>query len=95
MRRAKELALEEAAATDGGVLLADEFEYNDVEEGVLGPAQTGWSGESDAAALMDDDDISLWDTTEGAHGAYRDEDDPMANPSGVDGVVTSKHDDAK
>ncbi|KAI1118735.1 hypothetical protein F5Y14DRAFT_178265 [Nemania sp. NC0429] len=75
MRRVKELALEEAVATENGVLLADEFEYNDVEEGVLGPAQTRRSGESDAAALMDDDDISLWDTTESNHGAYRDEED--------------------
>ncbi|KAJ2980805.1 hypothetical protein NUW58_g6846 [Xylaria curta] len=66
MRRAKELALEEAAATDGnGVLLADELGYDDVERGVR-------SGEGDSAALMDDDDISLWDAAGAVH--YRDED---------------------
>ncbi|KAI1156790.1 hypothetical protein F4825DRAFT_402540 [Nemania diffusa] len=98
MRRAKELALEEAAATDGNsVLLADEFDYNDVEEGVLGPAQTRRSGESDAAALMDDDDISLWDTTDSPHGAYRDEDDldTSTGPSRADGESASKHTDRK
>ncbi|KAI1132036.1 hypothetical protein F5Y10DRAFT_231937 [Nemania abortiva] len=96
MRRAKELALEEAAATDGtNVLLSDEFDYNDVEEGVLGPAQTRRSGESDAAALMDDDDISLWDTTESPHGAYRDDDDLDTNPGRADGGTTSRHSDAK
>ncbi|KAJ8121293.1 hypothetical protein ONZ43_g2215 [Nemania bipapillata] len=96
MRRAKELALEEAAATDGnGVLLSDEFDYNDVEEGVLGPAQARRSGESDAAALMDDDDISLWDTTEEPHGAYRDDDDLDTSDRRADGESTSKHTDGK
>ena len=74
MRRAKELAVEEATAgTDGnGALIADELAYNDVEGGVF----TRRSGEGDSAALiMDDDDISLWDNTESPHGAYRDEDD--------------------
>ncbi|KAI2638137.1 hypothetical protein GGS21DRAFT_456901 [Xylaria nigripes] len=75
MRRAKELAVEEAAATDGnGVLLANELGYDDVESGVLDAAQRR-SGESDSAALMDDDDISLWDTTEDQPALYRDEED--------------------
>ncbi|KAI1426924.1 tlg2-vesicle protein of [Xylaria sp. FL1777] len=92
MRRAKELAAEEGAATDGnGVLLSDEFDYNDVEEGVF----TRRSGEGDSAALiMDDDDISLWDNTEGPHGAYRDDDstDPSPNTSvGIEGEATSRH----
>ncbi|KAI0537605.1 tlg2-vesicle protein of [Xylaria digitata] len=80
MRRAKELALEEAAATDGNsVLLSDEFGYNDVEEGVL----TRRSGENDSAALMDDDDISLWDTTESPRDTYRDEDDADTSPNTI------------
>ncbi|KAI0104764.1 hypothetical protein GGR51DRAFT_218846 [Nemania sp. FL0031] len=93
MRRAKELALEEAAATDGNtVLLSDEFGYDDVEEGILGPGQTRRSGESDAAALMDDDDISLWDTTESPHDAYRDEDDFDANPGKIGNEATRRPD---
>ncbi|KAI0459374.1 hypothetical protein F5B21DRAFT_299268 [Xylaria acuta] len=94
-RRAKELALEEAAATDGSG--GNELDYGDVEEGILGPAQTRWSGESDSAALMDDDDISLWDATEGTHGTYRDESDTDTNtsPSRVDGEATPGHTDAK
>ncbi|TGJ80035.1 hypothetical protein E0Z10_g8727 [Xylaria hypoxylon] len=95
MRRAKELALEEAAATDGSsVLLSDEFNYNDVEEGVL----TRRSGENDSAALMDDDDISLWDTTEDPHDTYRDEDDTDTNPntsSRTESEATSRHTDTK
>ncbi|KAI1367338.1 tlg2-vesicle protein of [Xylaria arbuscula] len=77
MRRAKELAVEEAAAGDAnGALVADELGYNDVEEGVFRR-----SGEGDSAALMDDDDISLWDNTESPHGAYRDEDDWDSGPN--------------
>ncbi|KAI0400336.1 hypothetical protein F4802DRAFT_501228 [Xylaria palmicola] len=96
MRRAKELALEEAAATDGGsVLLADGFGYEDVEEGILSPGRARSSGEADAAALMDDDDISLWDTTEDVHDAYRDEDDADVNPGRGDGGATPRHDGAK
>ncbi|GAP86220.1 putative tlg2-vesicle protein of 38 kda protein [Rosellinia necatrix] len=96
MRRAKELALEEAAATDGdGILLPDESDYQDVEEGVLGPVQTRRVGESDAAALMDDDDISLWDATESPRGLYRDDDDTSTSPSFSrgDGEVASRHPD--
>ncbi|KAI0410314.1 tlg2-vesicle protein of [Xylaria grammica] len=91
MRRAKELALEEATATDGnGVLLSDEFVYNDIEEGLL----TRRSGENDAAALMDEDDISLWDTTESPNDPYRDEDgtDTSVNTSSrTESETTSKH----
>ncbi|KAI1281068.1 tlg2-vesicle protein of [Xylaria sp. FL0933] len=96
MRRAKELAIEEAVATDGnGVLIApDEFAYDDLEEGVFGRR----SGEGDSAALMDDDDISLWDNTESPHGAYRDDDDLDASPNtraGTNGDATSKRSDKK
>ncbi|KAI0447942.1 hypothetical protein F4803DRAFT_191631 [Xylaria telfairii] len=97
MRRAKELAREEAGATDGnGVLLADELDYDDVEEGVLG--QTRWSGESDSAAIMDDDDISLWEASaRDTHDTYRDESDTDTNtsPRRVDGEATPRHTDAK
>ncbi|KAI3329190.1 hypothetical protein HD806DRAFT_481968 [Xylariaceae sp. AK1471] len=96
MRRAKEIALEEAAATDGnGVLLADDFDYDDIEEGVLGLTQTRRSGESDAAALMDEDDISLWDNTDGVHDAYRDEDDTDTSQSRTSNEATFKDRDAK
>ncbi|KAI0486196.1 hypothetical protein F4859DRAFT_360566 [Xylaria cf. heliscus] len=100
MRRAKELALEEAASgTDANaVLLADELGYDDVEEGVLRPGQTTrWSGEGDSAALMDDDDISLWEAAGGVHDTYRDESDTDTNtsPSRVDGEAAPRHTDAK
>ncbi|KAK8083043.1 hypothetical protein PG996_001824 [Apiospora saccharicola] len=88
MTRAKELVLEEAAET-GGVIdpegevpfgeYGDE-EDGDLEQGVLSTSLTGGSrssrrGESDAAALMDDDDISLWETD----AMYRDDDSPNGN----------------
>ncbi|TRX93854.1 hypothetical protein FHL15_005236 [Xylaria flabelliformis] len=94
MRRAKELALEEVGATDGN---GNELDYGDVEEGILGPVQPRWSGESDSAALMDDDDISLWDAPGDAHDTYRDESDIDTNtsPSRVDGEATSKPTNAK
>ncbi|KAI1756747.1 hypothetical protein F4782DRAFT_483980 [Xylaria castorea] len=92
MRRAKELALEEAGAADGNV---NELDYGDVEEGILGPVQTRWSGESDSAALMDDDDVSLWDVPGDAHDTYRDESDIDTSPSKVDGEATPRHTDAK
>jgi uncharacterized membrane protein YdjX (TVP38/TMEM64 family) len=96
MRRAKEIALEEAAATDGnGVVLPDEFDYDDVEEGVLGPMQARRSGEGDAAALMDDDDISLWDTTDGVHDVYRDDDDTDTSPTRTSGEATPGRRNAK
>jgi len=91
MRRAKEIALEEAAATDGNsALLTDEFEYDDVEEGILGPTVSRRSGENDAAALMDDDDISLWDNTEGVLDAYRDDEDTDSGSHRMSGEVTSR-----
>ncbi|KAI8632045.1 hypothetical protein F5Y19DRAFT_383673 [Xylariaceae sp. FL1651] len=100
MRRAKELAVEEGdAAADGGngaLLADDELGYEDHEEGVMGLAQTRRIGESDAAALMDDDDISLWDTTEGAHDTYRDDDDTDLSPSSrADGEAAARHEDVK
>lgn len=86
MARAKELALEEAAET-GGVIDPtgempfgeyDDGEDGDLERGVLSTAmgsggRSSRRGESDAAALMDDDDISLWETDAMEHG-YRDDD---------------------
>ncbi|KAI1107775.1 hypothetical protein F4804DRAFT_184 [Jackrogersella minutella] len=72
MARAKELAREEAA--ENGIIVDDDTElnYEDLEEGVLGRRQQR-PGEADEAALMDDDDISLWET-DGLEDGYRDED---------------------
>ncbi|KAI1821257.1 hypothetical protein F4861DRAFT_480126 [Xylaria intraflava] len=89
MRRANEIAVEEALVTDGdSVSLADELGYGDVEEGVLGPAQRQ-SEEADCAALMNDDDISLWDTTEDHPTIYRDEDDSDTRPNRTKGGDTT------
>lgn len=87
MARAKELSLEEAVETGGiidpeGGEYGDE-EYGDLEQGVLSTNLSGGSrssrrGESDAAALMDDDDISLWETDAMEHG-YRDDDSTNGN----------------
>ncbi|KAI1811650.1 hypothetical protein GGS20DRAFT_562117 [Poronia punctata] len=90
MRRAKEIALEEAAATGGNsALRPDEFEYDDdVEEGIVGSRR---SGENDAAALMDDDDISLWDSPDGVLDTYRDEDDADSGPDRTSGEGASRH----
>ncbi|KAM0819500.1 hypothetical protein AB5N19_05316 [Seiridium cardinale] len=72
MARAAELAREEAAE-NGQVLGPDgEVDYEDLEEGVLG--RVSRQGEADAAALMDDDDISLWETDAMDDDEYRDED---------------------
>ncbi|CAJ2501815.1 Uu.00g046680.m01.CDS01 [Anthostomella pinea] len=74
MARAKQLAREEAAGngivSDAGE--DDDLNYEDLEEGVMGGRQQERAGEADAAALMDDDDMSLWDNDDDA---YRDEDD--------------------
>ncbi|KAK8049069.1 Golgi apparatus membrane protein [Apiospora phragmitis] len=90
MARAKELALEEAAETGGIIDPADEVPYGgygdedgDLEQGILSTTMGGGSrssrrGETDAAALMDDDDISLWETDAMEHG-YRDDDSPHEN----------------
>ncbi|KAK9421998.1 hypothetical protein SUNI508_05298 [Seiridium unicorne] len=73
MARAAELAREEAAE-NGQVLGPDgEVDYEDLEEGVLG-RRVSRQGEADAAALMDDDDISLWETDAMDDDEYRDED---------------------
>lgn len=72
MARAKELAREEAAENGGVVDSEGEIDYEDLEEGILNRS-TSRPGEADAAALMDDDDISLWET-DGADDGYRDDD---------------------
>lgn len=73
MARAKELAMEEAGE-NGGVIDSEgeEVDYEDLEEGVINRGVSR-QGEADAAALMDDDDISLWET-DGVDEGYRDED---------------------
>ncbi|KAI1345162.1 hypothetical protein F5Y15DRAFT_19065 [Xylariaceae sp. FL0016] len=75
MRRAKELAREEAA--ENGLVVpenVDDLSYEDLEEGVMGLDRQR-SGEGDAAALMDDDDISLWDTGDGLEDSYHDDEE--------------------
>jgi hypothetical protein len=63
MARAKELALEAAGELGAaGTLDGTAAEYADLEAGLLDP--------EDAAALMDDDDISLWEND-----GYRDEEE--------------------
>lgn len=85
MARAAELARE--AELEAGEALLDSGS-RDHEEGVLGDDDDGplvHPDELDAAAIMDDDDISLWDT-EGADG-YRDVwDDEGAAAGSTDGV---------
>ncbi|KAI1382217.1 hypothetical protein F4677DRAFT_401242 [Hypoxylon crocopeplum] len=57
------------------------LDYADLEEGVLGSGAAAGGGrqqqqrvgEADQAALMDDDDISLWETDGVDGGAYRDD----------------------
>lgn len=70
MTRARELEIEELEAGRGGGAVVVGREYSDLGE----------AGDTDAAALMNDDDISLWDNDEGAFGdqetgetGYRDE----------------------
>lgn len=68
MARAQELALEDAE--NGNILNQDgELNYGDLGEGVTGGRHRD---ETDAAALMDEDALSLWDT-EGDDGGYRDD----------------------
>ncbi|KAH6845395.1 hypothetical protein B0I37DRAFT_380006 [Chaetomium sp. MPI-CAGE-AT-0009] len=84
MARAAELARE--ADVEGGEALLDGD--GDLEQGVLGDdLENGRMvdpDELDAAALMDDDDISLWDTT---GDGYRDswDDEPAGNGFGSNG----------
>lgn len=78
MARAREIALEEAGENGSVVAPDEEVDYEDLEEGVLNRGVSR-QGEVDAAALMDDDDISLWET-DGLDDGYRDEDqDDTAN----------------
>ncbi|KAI0140953.1 hypothetical protein F4776DRAFT_661777 [Hypoxylon sp. NC0597] len=82
MARAKELAREEAAENGVAIDGDEELNYEDLEEGVLsgigGSGRQQRPGEADEAALMDDDDISLWDT-DGVEDGYRDESDGEGN----------------
>ncbi|KAI0008521.1 hypothetical protein F4779DRAFT_586716 [Xylariaceae sp. FL0662B] len=82
MARADELARQEDPDASGLAIHGrdeddDDDNYADVEDGVLGlglgPGRTR-SGETDAAALMGDDDISLWET-EVVEDAYRDDEE--------------------
>ncbi|ORY62141.1 uncharacterized protein BCR38DRAFT_437642 [Pseudomassariella vexata] len=76
MARAEDLDREDTArgGRDSGI---NEFHYEDLEEGTLGR-----ESEVDAAALMDDDDISLWET-DGVELEYRDVTDRDALRDGV------------
>lgn len=71
MARAKELMREEAAENGGLVGSDGEIDYDDLDEGIS-ERQRLRSGEADAAALMDDDDISLWET-DGVSAEYSDD----------------------
>lgn len=82
MARAKELAREEAAENGGVIDLDDELGYEDLEEGITGRNRLR-DVDPDAAALMDDDDISLWETDGVADSAYRDETEPVAKGDDV------------
>ncbi|KAI1780005.1 hypothetical protein F4818DRAFT_161812 [Hypoxylon cercidicola] len=85
MARAKELAREEAAANGlvaDGDSDAGELDYADLEEGILGARQQR-AGEADEAALMDGDDISLWET-DAVDGGYRDDDDVSEGVGGTE-----------
>ncbi|KAK4186164.1 hypothetical protein QBC35DRAFT_283398 [Podospora australis] len=88
MARAAELAREAGGDLEAGDALLD-GQNNGVEEGILGAADDRLvdPDELDAAALMDDDDISLWDT----EGGYTDnwDDEPAANGKGSGGGVHS------
>ncbi|KAL7629319.1 Tlg2-vesicle protein [Parahypoxylon ruwenzoriense] len=82
MARAKELAGEEATGAGGEFALNEDetglmSSFGDLEEGVLGDSGRR-RGEADEAALMDDDDISLWEA-DGVHDAfaYRDEEEAV------------------
>lgn len=90
MARAAELAREaELEAGGGGSTLLLGAEGTDEDEEAAGVGVDDGDGplvhpdELDAAAIMDDDDISLWDT-EGGGGGYRDSWDDDANLEGPD-----------
>jgi uncharacterized membrane protein YdjX (TVP38/TMEM64 family) len=92
MTRARELEVEEleAGRREGAVVVGREY------------SDSGDAGDADAAVLMYDDDISLWDNDEGAFGdqetgetGYRDElseeeDDVFAAGDGDEGPKTKK-----
>jgi uncharacterized membrane protein YdjX (TVP38/TMEM64 family) len=82
MARAKELAREEAAENGGVIDLDGELDYEDLEEGVIGRDRLRGL-DADAAALMDDDDISLWETDGVIDNSYRDETEPVAKGDDV------------
>lgn len=78
MARAEELAREEGADGGAAAALAGDADYEDAEEGLLQNHDATPRGESDAAALMDDDDISLWET-DGMDDGYRDDEQDDTN----------------
>lgn len=94
MARAAELAREEDGG-ESGRALADDGVYVDDEDGGVDGVESGrLMDPNDAAALMvDDDDISLWDTAEGwdedglqngnGNTRYRDEADGVTGGNGV------------
>jgi hypothetical protein len=98
MARAAELA-REAELEAGDALLDSSGGDDDMEQGVVGDdLESGrmvHPDELDAAALMDDDDISLWDT-EGGDG-YRDtwDDDAAVQGPGVNNHVNGSINEAK
>lgn len=90
MARAAELAREEGLE-GGDPLLDGVVGDGDIEEGVLGDdLENGRMvdpDELDAAALMDDDDISLWDTP---GDGYRDSWDDEGVANGGTGIHVGK-----
>ncbi|KAI1469936.1 uncharacterized protein F4812DRAFT_420926, partial [Daldinia caldariorum] len=95
MARARELAREEAVengtAVDGDRdgELGDELNldrgYGDLEEG----RRRQRPGEADEAALMNDDDISLWETDAMEGGGYRDESEEEEEREGYASAKTN------
>ncbi|WYZ34796.1 hypothetical protein EsH8_I_001072 [Colletotrichum jinshuiense] len=72
MARAAELALEQAEAESGLVPGQNNApDYSDIEAGLVDP--------EDVAALMDDDDISMWARETDEDGVYRDDVDDDEN----------------
>ncbi|RFU32021.1 hypothetical protein B7463_g4290, partial [Scytalidium lignicola] len=81
--RARELEIEEleaGRAEVGGSINGPRGSYSDDNLD---------SGEEDAAALMNDDDISLWETEEGYHDNFTDEEDVFAVGDGSEETTTS------
>ncbi|GKT42195.1 golgi apparatus membrane protein tvp38 [Colletotrichum spaethianum] len=82
MARAAELALEEAEASGLVPGHDDAPDYSDVEAGLVDP--------EDVAALMDDDDISLWTREADEDGGYRDDDDDNEHEANGGGRTNQK-----